>query len=735
MNALHRFFVMAALGAAGVATAADAVTDATADAWRLDVGFAGVYRAGSWTPVVVAPRDPGTATAGDTIHVWAEDADGQFVRSPPAVLAPAAGDGLADGHDSPTARVCLRVGRPTGRMRIERVSNGESVIVEQSLPPPLPATHRVLLVLGDVPAARRAARLLATNDAARMQAVEIAATADRGRLAAAAAARDFDAADAIVVAGRDVALLPADALTGIDAWVREGGRLVVAAGASARAVEQGGGPAADWLPGPIERLVPLRGLAALEAYARAGGLASRPTPTRLEVPLFADRSRLEGVVDVFDGAAATDLPLVVRKAHGLGTITWLGCDLDAEPFRGWPGADALLVRLLGERAIEGGDERTASSGGGPPDLAAQLRIAVESWGHGGRIAPVPFEAIIGLGLLYVACLYPLDWWLVSRGRRPGLAWITLPLIIAAFTTAALACGRSWRFHEPLSGQAAEIVDVDAESGHVRGTSWAAAWRRENGGIDAGLPVPSRPAAVSWWADAGTGFGAIDAALPHPSLAAADYRYGETLATLEGVPVAAAADRLFEAAWTAASGTTPIVTSTLARDAQGALAGSIAHHLPFPLDTCRLASAGWIYDLGRLAPGAVHDLRQGRGPRSLAGVLTRREAAREREGVPRWSLGESDVLRILEVAGFHAAAGGVAYTGLPAGRLARLDLSPLLAVDRAVLFGTATDPPPEWTADWRFREAGAGGTAATAVKMTGRLYRIVIPLAAAGDAAR
>jgi len=729
MNALHRSFVVIALGLAGVAAAADA------DAWRLDVGFAGGYRAGSWTPVVVAPHDADTAAAGDTIHVWAEDADGQFVRSPPAVLAPAAGNDRPAGRDTPTARVCLRIGRPTGRVLIERVRNGGSTAVEQNLPPPLPATQRVLLVLGDVPAARRAARLLGADEAARMQAVEIADAAARGRLATGAVARDFDAADAIVLCGRDVALLPADAIAGIDAWVRDGGRLVYAAGASARDVEQGGGPAATWLPGRIERLVPLRRLAAVEAYARAGGLASRPTPTPLQVPLFTDRSRLEGVVDVFDGAAATDLPLVVRKPHGLGTITWLGIDLDGEPFRGWPGADTLLVRLLGERSLDGADDRAAAASGGPPDLAAQLRVAVESSGAGGRIAAVPFEAIIGLGLLYVACLYPLDWWLVSRGRRPGLAWLTLPLILTTFTAAAAAFARSRQPREPLTCCGAELVDVDAGSGHVRGAAWAVAWRHDNGGIDTALPTAARQAAVSWWADAGTGFGAIDSAIPHPSLAAAEYRYGAALAALEGVPVAATADRLFEASWTAASGSAPIVTSTLSRDAQGGLTGSLTHHLPFSLDACRLASAGWIYDLGQFAPGTTHDLRQGRGPRSLAGALARREAVKEREIAPRWNPAERDVMRILEIAGFHAAAGGVAYTGLPAGRLARLDLSPLLAVDRAVLFGTASDPPPDWTADWSIREAGTGGATAAAVKMAGRLYRIVIPLGDAGDASR
>jgi len=725
MNALTWPIALLALALASGASAADA--EAAADAWRIDAGFAGVYRAGSWTPMVVSPRDPATAIAGDTIHVWAEDADGQFVRSPPAVLAE------VTGRDTPAVRVCLRVGRPTGRVLIERVTSGGTTTVEQSLPAPLPATERLLLVLGDVPAARRAARLLGSDEATRMLVAEIGDPAARERLAAGAAGRDFDAADAIIVCGRDVALLPAAAIAGIDAWVRSGGRLIHAAGASARDVERAGGPAASWLPGRIARLVPLRRLAAVEAYARAGGLTARPTPTPLQVPLFADRGRLQGVVDVFDGAAVTDLPLVVRKAHGLGTVTWLGVDLDAEPFRGWPGADALLVRLLGERSLDDADDRSAAASGGPPDLAAQLRVAVESSGTGERLAPVSFEAIIGLGLLYVVCLYPLDWWLVSRGRRPRLAWFTLPLIITAFTAAATA--RSWQPREPLLCGAAELVDVDAGSGIVRGRSWAVAWHRRNGGLDTALPSGSREAAVSWWADAGTGFGAIDAAIPHPSLAAADYRYGGSLAALEGVPVAAAADRLFEASWTATGGAAAVVTSTLSRDAQGALEGSIAHHLPFPLEACRLASGGWVYDLGQLGPGETHDLRQGRGPRSLAGALARREAVKEREVAARWNPAERDVLRILEIAGFHAAAGGKGYTGLPAGGLAGLDLSPLLAVDRAVLFGTASDPTPDWTAGWQVREAGTGGQAVAPVKMAARLYRIVIPLAAAGDAAR
>lgn len=699
----------------------------------MDVGFAGAYRAGSWTPVVVSPADPATAGAGDTIHVWAEDADGQFVRSPPVTLE------ARDGERPPAARVRLRVGRPAGRVRIEHTRGSQATTSEQPLPQPLPATHRVLLVLGDVPAARRAVRLIAADEGRKMHAVEITGAEVRTRLAAGDAASDYDSVDAVVVTGRDVMTLPADAVAGLDAWVRDGGRLVFAAGATARDVEQGGGPAATWLPGAVERLVPLRRLGAIEAFARAGGLAGRSLPTPPLVPLFADRRQLAGVIDAFDGAAATDLPLVVRRPHGFGTITWLGIDLDAEPFRSWPGADSLIVRLLGERTSDG-DDQPAAAAGGTPDLASQLRVAVESSGAAGRIAPVPFEAIMGLGLLYIACLYPLDWWLVSRGRRrPWLAWVTLPLIIAAFTGAAVALARGWQPREPLTCRGAEIVDVDAATGAVRGTAWAATWRSDNGSVDVAVPVgeasanPRREsAAVSWWADAGTGFGAIDAVLPHPSLAARDYAYGDSLDALVGVPVAAAADRLFEASWSATTGTTPTLTATLVRDAQGALEGTLAHHLPFPLENCRLAHAGWLYDIGRLAPHEVHDLRQGRGPRSLAGALARREAVREREVAARWNPAETDVGRLLEIAGFHAAAGGIGYTGLPAGRLARLDLSPLLLVDRAVLFGAAAAPTSEWTAGWHVTSGADDATAPVPASSAARLYRIVVKLAGGAE---
>lgn len=699
--------VLLAAVACGLAIAAPAgAAPVEGSGFELSVGFAGAYRSGSWTPLVVASAADADhpITAGDVLHVWVEDPDGQFVRSPPVTVTTTPAGRSA-------ARFCIRFGRPSGRVRIEHGPR----ISECRVGEPIPAGDRVLLVCGDLPAAGRALRLLDGEDGPRQRLATL--TADDATAAddGVAEARDLDGVDAIVLCGSGLDTVTTAMLHRIDAWVQRGGRLVLLAGASAAGLAERP-PAAAWLPGRIDRFVSLRRFGPLEAYARSGRL--QPPAAGVQVPMFADPRALPGVVEAFDGNTPTDLPLVIRRSHGLGTIAWLGVDLEAEPFRSWQGADTLLLALLDSRPRAVGTMATIDATQRPPDLAGQLRVALERFAGGmpqSRLRTVSFELVAGVGLLYVACLFPLDWWLVSRGMgRPWLAWLTLPLLVATFTTLA------WTLRPVAAGggpgllrEAAQIVDIDAGSDLIRGGGWAVVYASANDRL--AVRATGGAAAVSWLADAGRGFGGIDAAMPQPSLATADYVYGRTLAALEGVPIAAASTRLFEAGWSEQGGARRLVTATLVREPQATLRGDVTHHLPSPLERCWLAHAGWRYDIGRLAPGQRFDLAASRGPRSLAGGLTLRTAVKERDATSRWNPTETDLCRILEVAGFHAAAGGSGYTGLRAGRLERFDLSPLIAVDRAVLVGFVD----RTETNIRVADVPARGPA---------LYRIVVPLA-------
>ena len=137
----------------------------------------------------------------------------------------------------------------------------------------------------------------------------------------------------------------------------------------------------------------------------------------------------------------------------------------------------------------------------------------------------------------------------------------------------------------------------------------------------------------------------------------------------------------------------------------------------------LVHAGWLYDVGRLEAGGRFEPAAGRGPRSLAGALTRRAAAKDRDVSERWDTASTDVDRILEIAGLYRAAGGSSYTSLDAGRLARLDLSPVLDTGRAVLIGRG----PAGTT-WRVQAStghDASPPAAAAEQTT--IWRFVLPL--------
>lgn len=694
--------ILAAL-ATGVAAADDDVV----------AGIGGVYRNGFWTPLLVR-----SAGDGGPARAWVEDADGRLVGSPP----PSGG------------RLCVRPGRPQARMAIAPPSaaEGEAPAIGMAPRPipgtSVPSTTPLLLVHGDLPAAASAARLVAGGRTP-MQVVRLS----DGAVPPALTPRDLDGFDAAIVCGDALGTLAPDTLQAVDGWTRSGGRLIVIAGESAATVASGGGVAAGWLPGTDPELVTARRFGGLEAFARAGGLGSRLPRQGARVPRFAVPAD-DGSLIVSVEADPDDLPLVVRRGHGFGTVTWLGLDLDTEGIRSWPGCDRLLAALLGDRGdVDAAKAAAPAARPRVPDLAGQLRVALDTLpatDGGSPTAAVPFEVVAGMGLAYVLALYPLDWWLVNRCRRPAVSWVTLPLLAGGFTAAAWAVGGRWGRDLPARCLAAEVLDIDAAGRFVRGSSWIAVRSPVNATLDLGIaaasPFNASDAAVSWFADAGRGFGAVDAATAHPTLAAADYRYTDSLASLVGVPVAAASSRLFEAEWTGETAAPP-VTSSLTRDARGLLHGSVSHHLDFRLTRCRLLHGGWLYDAGDLEPGQPFDTAAGRGPRSLAAALAPRRTAVDRDQTLRWDATAVEPALILEMAGFHAAAGGPGYTLLDGGRLARLDLSPLLTVDRAILVGIA--PADRRGTSWRVSLRSGGGTDGLRAEAAdgGTLVRLVIPL--------
>ena len=700
---------------------------------EVEVGVGGTPRAGFVTPVSLR-LSAGSQLLGDgQVAVAAEDPDGQWVQSPPVRLS-----AVADGGKA--ARLLVKLGRRGGDLRIVTLAataappddpaNQQPAVVEKiSLDSVFESTQELLLVLGSLTNADRATRLAAQEDGSRARVVilEPNAPTTSGALPASCgpAGLTYDAIDRVIVCGQAVAAGGFEQqLTDLDEWVQLGGELVLVAGMSLPEMVAASPIAASWLPGHFDRLVPLRRAAAIETYARASRPLDRDVVDALRVPLFKAEPALNGMVEVAAGGSASDPALVVRRAHGFGCITWVGLDLDSRPFQNWPGTDSLLLELLNRGRPSGSSGRAGEARRGGLDLTGQLRLAIDRYPD---VAAIPFELIALIGLLYVAALYPFDWWLASRdARRSWVAWISLPLIVAGFTVVGWQTAKRYRATTAKT-QTTAVIDVDQAGGFARSLGFAGVWAAENDQFTitaaATGPVQANPAetAISWFAAPGRSLGGPDALTPHPSLAAADYRFSRSAATLEQVPQAAASSRLFEALWCGPATAEPI-RSTLDRTGQGTLSGGLQNRLDVTLDDCVLVHGGWLYDVGRLGPGDQFDLESGRGPRSLAAALTRRQTVKDRSVPARWNADDRDIDRIIEVAGLYAAAGGAGYTGLELGRLGRFDLSRLLGLERAILIGRGPA-----AISWQVRPDQQAKPIDAGVNTT-TLWRVVLPVA-------
>lgn len=649
---------------------------------ELSAGFAGVTKTAAWTPIQV--RVPASHPA-QRVRVWVADPEDQLVGSPWEELTETPAGGRR-------ATLAVRLGRPDPQLVIEwEAADGTRTRDTRELAKPLPQSSSLLLVLGDVPAAARGVRMLEADDGWKPTVVPLAVNDLPG-----ASSLDFDAADAVVVCG-SVCPLPTPVFQSLDAWVQGGGRLVFLAGESLERLAESDAPELRWLPATFDRLVPLRSTAAVETFARA----SRPLPTgseRLAIPMLAPLDPSVGTTLAAVGPTLADLPLAVRLARGFGSVGWLAFDLDQGAFLNWPGSESLLLAVLGRERTRGG--RSGETRRDLLDLGGQLRRSVD---HFPGVKPVPFELIGLLAILFVASLYPLSWWLARPPSGRG-GWLALAVAVVAFTLIASNIGGRWkssRWQETTAG----VVDIDLVSGRARGMSMAGLWASANTTISLSARASENVSkhddehpVISWASATGRSFGGPDTQVPHASLAAAPYAYGESLARLENVPLAVATSGTWQAEWNTqlAADVLP-VSGRFERSAEGTLRGEVVSDLPFTLDDCLLAYAGWIYDVGSLPAGGRFDPSKGRGPRSLAGAIARRELVGEREQGGRYDIEERDANRILVVASFHEAAGGRGYTSLEAGMLGRYDLSDLIRSGRAVLIGRGP-AGTDWTTD-------------------------------------
>ncbi len=649
------------------------------------VGLANRYKAGLWTQVEVLLRG-GSQAENCEVSIIAADSDGV-----PGCISQSCR--LLPGKES-AARLITRLGQVHGRLSVE-LRSGERVRVRKTFQAAntvdndhfLPAVgpQKLILNLGGakigIDALDRGADTIADSP------IE-AVIEDVHQLPTNWAAYEAVEAAVLTTSRADFCQqLAADPLRlrALQQWLQMGGRLVICAGAQSETVFASGSPLRSFLPGRLDKLVSLRQTAALEMYTGSRAALLQGHGGQMRVPRLVD---VQGVIE----ASEADLPLVVRRAQGFGQVVYLAGDLDAAPLNQWSERPLLLARLL-DIATNSGDEShegAAMMHFGFNDLAGQLRSALDNF-DGVQLAP--FWLVAGLIIVYIVLLGPGDYFLVRKLiRRMEWTWLTFPLLVLVTSAAAWLLADHFKGRQFRRNQL-DLVDIDAASAAVRGTTWLNVFSPRMEAYDFaiapklpdGQPAQG-PVWTAWLGLPGSALGGMDARSTGGTLWTERFRYADDLHALLGVPIPVWSTKSLTGRW---QSTAPSIPAAELAEVDQFLTGSIINTLPFTLEDCLVAYGHSVYEIDSLAPGEVRRLGPGVKRSELRTLLTGRKAvfsegAKHHQETTPYDKTSTDPWYILRIMMFYDAAGGRRYTGLANSYQHFVDWSSLLKTDRAVL---------------------------------------------------
>lgn len=720
--------LLAAVSLATHPLAADAVESSASTIKNCSVGLDGTLKVGHWTPVWI--ETSGTSGGDARLELTAMDSDGVEVT--------VASDVASEGR----TLLYTRVGRLGSKLRV-RLVNADGIVLDREDFAPidpvsgsgsftaLPSTGLLVLQIG--PGDLGLQNVLADPSASDSASVGVAAQiVDLESLPT-----DwfgYDAVDVVVISTSEASLwerLAADEkrFTALKQWLELGGRLVVCIGRNAPQLIASNKPLAGLVPGRFSELVRLPQTQTLETFASARDAISRSgAQQNIPLPLLTG---IDGSVELH--GRERDLPILVRAARGFGELTFLGIDPNDEPFDEWSGRTGLLRGVLRPYLPSADMSATTQKlvSLGYDDLAGALR---QRLGHSfAGVTVLGFPLVAGLIIGYLLWLGPLDYLFVERfARRPWIAWVTLPVIIAVTSFGAAVLANRSKFASGPQLNRAELVDVDVATGLTRGTSWSTLYSPNADRFDVSIePRPhsiAQDAAiqtlVSWLGLPGRGLGGMHAAGEPIDVTNVGYESIDDLSKLVDVPLLTAATKSFLATWVArpssaaaAPATLPL-SAELSLNADGHLVGSITNNTKIQLrDVCLLGGRSG-YRLGHLDPGeqlAINSDLSPLLPRSILMRRIRRGPAGDQE---TFFADRATTDQLLNVMMFYDALGGLGFAGLPNRYQSRIDLSRLLSFNRAILVGSVAEG-----SRWKMSPPASEATASTSTTF----YRFIIPL--------
>ena len=241
-------------------------------------------------------------------------------------------------------------------------------------------------------------------------------------------AQSLAALDMMLLINIDSDSLSSGQRRAIRQWVEGGGHLIVCGGPTALISMDA---LVELLPAiPVES----RSLNNLNALARFSGDSRAGLDQRAVISI----GMLHKDAEVL--AAQGDIPLLARRMLGAGLVDYLAADPTLEPLASWDKLSDLWLTLLATRA---------------PHPAWRKGFTQPTWGAeavanlpGIDLLP-PLQTLCLFLVSYIALIGPINYLILSRLRRSGWGWLTIPLVIVCFAGIAWTVGFNLRGSEVI----------------------------------------------------------------------------------------------------------------------------------------------------------------------------------------------------------------------------------------------------------------------------------------------
>ena len=229
-------------------------------------------------------------------------------------------------------------------------------------------------------------------------------------------------------------------------WLQAGGHLIVA-----------GGPSAQRTARSFSDILPLttdssRSFDDISAYARFSGDSRSQLRERSIISTGPVHENAQVLVEQ-DGVA-----LLLRRYVGAGVADFLAADPTLEPLSSWENINRLWFKILATRKphpvwVDGFTQPTHGA-----EAVANL--------PGVDLLPPIQTLCLFLGL-YIILIGPVNYYLLSRIKRNGWGWFTIPIVIITFTGIAWTVGFSLRGGEIIVSRLGVVESyLDAAEANV-----------------------------------------------------------------------------------------------------------------------------------------------------------------------------------------------------------------------------------------------------------------------------